>query len=66
MNRCYLQRVSISRFKKIRHKFYERVVQVCGRRDPERDPVILLNSPDYYLRETGFLKLPEKESTCVF
>lgn len=54
------------RFKKIRHKFYERVVQVCGRRDPDRDPVILLDSPEHYSRETGFLKLPEKESICVF
>ncbi len=53
-------------FRKIRHKFYERVVQVCGRRDPDRDLVILLNSPEHYSRETGFLKLPEKESTCVF
>lgn len=53
-------------FRKIRHKFYERVIQVCGRRDPDRDPVILLNSPEHYSREFGFLKLPEKESTCVF
>lgn len=53
-------------FRKIRHKFYERVVQVCGRREPERDPVILLNYPEHYSRETGVLQLPEKESTCVF
>jgi len=54
------------RFRRIRHKFYERVIQVYGRRDPERDPMILLDSPDFYCRETGFLRLPEKEGTCVF
>jgi CRISPR-associated endonuclease/helicase Cas3 len=56
------------RFKKIRAKFYERViqVQVYGKRSQEFDPVILLNSPEHYSRETGFIKLPEKDSTCVF
>ncbi len=54
------------RFRRIRHRFYERVIQVYGRRDPQRDPMILLDSPDHYCRETGFLRLPEKEATCVF
>ncbi len=53
-------------FRKIRHKFYERVIQVYAGKDPERDPVILLDSEEYYSKETGFLKLPEKESTCTF
>lgn len=53
-------------FNKIRKKFFERVIQVYAPKDPERDPVTVLNMGKYYLRETGFDELPEKESTCVF
>jgi CRISPR-associated endonuclease/helicase Cas3 len=54
------------RFKKIRHRFYERVIQVYGSKDPQRDPVILLDSEECYSPETGFLNLPDKECTCIF
>lgn len=53
-------------FRKIRKKFYERVIQVYAPKDPYYDPVVLLNSEKYYSSETGFLKLPEKESLCIF
>jgi CRISPR-associated endonuclease/helicase Cas3 len=53
-------------FKKIRKKFYERVIQVYALKDPSNDPVVLLDSGQCYSRETGFMKLPEKKSLCIF
>ena len=54
------------RFRKIRRKFYERVIQVYAPKDPSRDPVVMLNSKQYYSKCIGFIKIPEKEPLCIF
>lgn len=53
-------------FKRIKHAFYERVVQVRGRADPY-EPIIKIDQNEGgYCRETGFVALPEEPSSCIF
>lgn len=54
------------RFRAIRHRFYEHIIQVYA--PPDRASPIrpMRAGPDTYTRETGFAGLPEECSTCVF
>ncbi len=53
-------------FRKIRHAFYERVIQVYARPDPDSAITRLQAGDDTYTRQTGFFALPPEESTCIF
>ncbi len=53
-------------FRKIRHAFYERVIQVYARPDPDSPITRLQAGDDTYTRQTGFVALPPEESVCIF
>lgn len=55
------------KFNMLRKKFYERIIQVYVSMDYDRESIILLRLSDKtYTRTTGFINLPEKESSCIF
>ncbi len=53
-------------FRRLRKRFYERIIQVYAPPDPEEPVRHLQQQDDSYTRETGFVGLPEDSPSCIF
>ena len=52
-------------FRRLRKRFYERVIQVYAHPDPEEPIRHLQQQDESYTRETGFVGLPEDSPSCI-
>jgi CRISPR-associated endonuclease/helicase Cas3 len=53
-------------FRPMRRRFYERVIQIYGKPDPEKPIERLIAGPHSYSRETGFVATEPERSSCIF